>query len=311
MPSNSDSRAFKTRDASSYDSLTNEFDRFTERFTASLAERMVSLARLSTNERVLDIGTGTGIVAFRAAERVGPAGKVLGIDLSQEMLRTARSKALRAARSNGVEFSRMDAEALALEDCSFDAVLSLFALLHFPNPLAALQEMSRVLRPGGRLVVAIGSGPALLSCAALIQGMRHLNRIRLERQGKLLTAPRFLNALVEKYLPKPDEPEESSLAGRSLSRSRIIPPLVRAAGFAEVRTHWLGHQACVETPEEFWEIQRTFSSIARKRLGTAPPEQVEKLKMEFLEICRQVQSRGGKLVYPSAAFYVTAVRAAA
>ncbi|MEP6703313.1 MAG: hypothetical protein ABJB34_00750, partial [Acidobacteriota bacterium] len=62
-------------------------------------------------------------------------------------------------------------------------------------------------------------------------------------------------------------------------------------------------------PEEFWEIQRTFSSISRKRLNDAPPDKLESLRREFFRQCETVQSRGGNLAYPFAAYYVTAVRA--
>jgi len=58
--------------------------------------------------------------------------------------------------------------------------------------------------------------------------------------------------------------------------------------------------------EEFWELQATFSSTARKRLAAAPGEEIEKLRKEFLETCRRAISYGGKLAYPYAAFFVTA-----
>jgi hypothetical protein len=64
----------------------------------------------------------------------------------------------------------------------------------------------------------------------------------------------------------------------------------------------------IATPEEFWEIQCTFSSIARKRLAAAPPEKVTSLREQFLERCREVQGRGGRLVYPFGAFFVAAER---
>ncbi len=301
------SQAFKTRDASSYDAVTNEFDLYTERLSRPLVARLISLAQLRPSERILDIGTGTGVVALQAAEQVGRNGKVVGIDLSEGMLARAKAKAERAGCTDQVEFRRMDAETLELEDQSFDAVLSLFALFHFPNPLSAIKEMFRVLRPNGRLVLAVGSGPPLLSSSGLIQGGRHLRQMWLKRQGKLLTAPSFLNRLVENYFPESDEQEETSLAKHS-SKNANVPPLIRQAAFVDILTYWQGHEAIIETPEEFWDIQSTFSSIARKRLSNAPSEKVETLRDEFLETCRRVKSRGGQLVYPFAAFYVAAKR---
>ncbi len=299
---------FKSRDAASYDSVTEAFERFTDRLTAPLARRTVALARLSPAERILDVGTGTGVVALEAARRIAPGGKILGIDLSEGMLATAKIKAARARLADRVEFRRMDAEALQLEDQSCDVVLSLFALLHIPNPRAALTEMFRVLRPGGRLVLAVGSGPALFSLSGLIHRAGRLLELMLVRQGKQLTGPGFLNHMVERRLPLPDVSEESALAGEHANRAGSVPPLVRQAGFIKVRTDWEGHQAVVQTPEEFWDMQQTFSSIARKRLAAATPEQVEHLREEFLSECRQAQARGGRLVYPFAAFYVIAER---
>ncbi len=302
------SQTFKTRDASSYDAVTNQFDLFTERLSRPLAARLIELAYLKPSEHVLDVGTGTGVIALPAAEHVGRNGRVIGIDLSEGMLARAQAKAERAGLGDRVEFRRMDAETLELEDQSFDAALSLFALFHFPNPLSAMKEMFRVLRPNGRLVLAVGSGPPLLSPSGLIQGGRQLRQMWLKRRGKLLTGPSFLNRLLEKHFPESDEQEETSLAKHSSNRTRNVPPLIRQAAFVEIRTYWQGHEAIIKTPEEFWDIQSTFSSIARKRLSNAPSEKVETLRDEFLETCRRVQSHGGQLVYPFAAFYVAAKR---
>src|SRR5579872_1934943 len=163
MHSTEDSVKFKTRDAASYDSLTGEFERFTQRFTQPLAERLVELAALGTSHRVLDVGTGTGVVALAAAAETSFRGTIIAVDLSGGMLAAAQSKVLNQGLTRRVAFARMDAEQLALQNASFDTVISLFALLHFPNPLSALREMFRVLRPGGRLVIAVGSGPPLFS----------------------------------------------------------------------------------------------------------------------------------------------------
>src|SRR5688572_30101410 len=123
---------FKQKDASSYDEVTAEFDRFTERFTGVIASRVVECARLHPGEQALDVGSGTGVVTFKAAARIAPHGKIVGIDLSDGMLRKAREKSAQAGGTGTVSFLKMDAEALEFPDGAFDCVLSLYALRHFP-----------------------------------------------------------------------------------------------------------------------------------------------------------------------------------
>jgi ubiquinone/menaquinone biosynthesis C-methylase UbiE len=124
---------------------------------AQLAEAqavLLALASPAVGEQVLDIACGTGLVSFDAARAVGPGGRVLGIDLSERMIAAAERRATDLELSN-CSFSRMDAEMLALPDARFDAVLCALGLMYVPNPERALREMGRVLRPGGRLCVAV------------------------------------------------------------------------------------------------------------------------------------------------------------
>ncbi|HEX8695704.1 MAG TPA: methyltransferase domain-containing protein [Longimicrobium sp.] len=106
-------------------------------------------ARIEPGRRVLDVACGTGVLAREAAARAGAAGRVVGLDQSEEMLAVARRVA------PGIEWRRGAAEALPFEDGSFDAVVSQFGLMFFADRLAAIREMMRVLRPGGRLAVAV------------------------------------------------------------------------------------------------------------------------------------------------------------
>lgn len=116
--------------------------------------RLLQCAALRPGEHVLDVASGTGLVAFAAADRVGDSGRVLGVDLSGEMVAQARSHADAAVHAN-VAFERMDAEALALPDAGFDAALCALGLMYVPEPEQALREMRRVLKPGGRAVLAV------------------------------------------------------------------------------------------------------------------------------------------------------------
>lgn len=113
------------------------------------AGRMIEAAGVRPNQRVLDVGCGTGVLARTAAERVGRVGKVVGVDINEGMLAVARRKAPH------IEWRFGPAEELPFEDNGFDAVVSQFSLMFFEDRLAALREMARVLRPGGRFAVAV------------------------------------------------------------------------------------------------------------------------------------------------------------
>jgi SAM-dependent methyltransferase len=109
-----------------------------------------ALGSIRPGEAVLDLGCGAGFDAFVAAQLVGPAGRVVGIDLSPEMLAMAEA-GLREAKSPQIEFQVAQVEVLPFPDASFDVALSNGVLNLIPDKAAALREIFRVLRPGGRL----------------------------------------------------------------------------------------------------------------------------------------------------------------
>jgi ubiquinone/menaquinone biosynthesis C-methylase UbiE len=115
---------------------------------------LLALAALQGGERVLDVACGTGLVSFRAAASVGPEGAVLGTDLSENMVECARAMAAQPHLRH-TTFARMDAEDLRLPDGTFDVALCALGLMYVPHPVRALQEISRVLKPGGRAVAVV------------------------------------------------------------------------------------------------------------------------------------------------------------
>jgi arsenite methyltransferase len=113
----------------------------------------VTLAALRDGETVLDLGSGGGLDCFRAARQVGTTGRVIGIDMTEDMLDRARRNLERLDLPQ-VEFRRGLIEALPVEDASVDVVISNCVINLAPDKDLVLREIARVLRPGGRLAVA-------------------------------------------------------------------------------------------------------------------------------------------------------------
>ena len=111
--------------------------------------RVIEAARIQSGQRVVDVACGTGVLARAVAERVGPEGSTVGVDINEGMLAVARAK------SPGIEWRQAPAEKLPLDDDTIDSVVSQFGLMYFEDQQGALEEMIRVLRPGGNLAVAV------------------------------------------------------------------------------------------------------------------------------------------------------------
>lgn len=169
----------------------------------SWAPRMVAAARLASGMHVLDVACGTGVLAVEAAKAVSPDGEVVGIDLNPGMLAVARRK------TSHVDWLQAAAEALPFEDGRYDAVVSQFGLMFFADRQGAIEEMWRVLRPGGRLVIAVWDSldrtPGYTAVTAL------LARLFGEEIADLLKSPYSLgdvdalrSLLVESSVENPD-----------------------------------------------------------------------------------------------------------
>ena len=137
-----------------WDLAAEEYEPLWQRQLADARSALFSAASVAAGERVLDVACGTGLVALDAARIVGAEGRVVGVDLAGKMVAAARARAAVLGLSN-VTFQRMDAQKLELPDASFDVVLCALGLMYVPDPVAALSEMRRILRPGGRMVAAV------------------------------------------------------------------------------------------------------------------------------------------------------------
>lgn len=125
--------------------------KFVPALFADWAPHVVDMADVIRGHSVLDAACGTGIVARTALDRVGPEGQVVGVDLNQAMLTVA------GRVCPGIELHRADVTDIPFESGTFDAVLCQMALMFFPDRVAAIEEMRRVVKPGGTVVVMVPS----------------------------------------------------------------------------------------------------------------------------------------------------------
>jgi len=139
-----------------FDRIAPVYDTWAGGQHGRVAARLVELAAPQKGEHVLDVATGTGLVAHLVAPRVAP-GSVIGVDLSGQMLAIARSKQSadpKSVRSGNLQFLGMAAEHLVFRPETFELVTMGEALAYLADPTAALAEAVRVLKPGGRLAVS-------------------------------------------------------------------------------------------------------------------------------------------------------------
>jgi len=122
----------------------------TDRLVRPLDDRALDVLAPAPGQRILNVGCGSGDCSLRLARRVGPEGRVTGVDVSEVLLRTARER-LRGSGLSNVIFERVDAQVHPFEPEGRDAVYSRFGITFFEEPGAAFANLLRALRPGGRI----------------------------------------------------------------------------------------------------------------------------------------------------------------
>ena len=168
----SDGQSAKARMRAAFDRLAPDYD--SAGCFAYFGRRLVEEVGVEPGHQVLDVACGAGAVLLPAAERVGPTGTVVGIDLSEGMARIASAKAQQLGLAATVRV--VDAERLDFADGAFDRVLCGFGLMFFPHLDQAMAELRRVLRTGGRVGVSTWRVTQVADLAAVLEERHPVGR---------------------------------------------------------------------------------------------------------------------------------------
>jgi len=183
---------------------------------APLGLEAIRRADVRSGESVLDIGCGCGATSLQLAERVGPSGSVIGLDISEPMLARARERAAERELAQ-LAFVNGDAQTFAFEPAGRDLVYSRFGVMFFQDPTAAFANLRRALRPGGRVAFAcwqeIGRNPWMLV--------------------PLLAAA--------KHVPLPAPPAEGAPGPFAFADPEHVRRILAGAGFSDIAI--AGHEA--------------------------------------------------------------------
>ena len=253
------------------DAATFYEELFVPALFAQWGPRMVDTLGPLPGERALDVACGTGVLARELANRLGGA-NVTGIDINEGMLAVARM------RAPEIQWRNAQADALPFDDARFDVVGCQFGLMFFPDRVAALAEMWRVLRPGGRLAVAVWASLEETPAYATVVAM--LSRLFGEPVANELRAPFCLG-------------DRDALA--SLFRAAKIPDAriattIGDAKFASIR-------AWVDADAKAWTLA--------ERLDTA---EYDRLQREAQAALVGFTNDEGRVVFDSPAHIVSAVK---
>ena len=232
--------------------------------------------RASAGESILDVGSGPGFLACELAEEVGASGRVVGVDISSAMNSIASRRVAASGFGDRAEILEGDATALAFADATFDAAVSMQVIEYLAEPDAALHQLARVLRPGGRLVIIDTDWDSLVWEAT-------------DRRRAARIAAAWNEHLPDPYLPRSLAPRLRA-AGFEVSEVRIVPILNTAYdattfsyNIARLIAAFVpGHEGISEDEASQWlndlaELQRQgryFFSVNRYLFAASRPASV-------------------------------------
>jgi ubiquinone/menaquinone biosynthesis C-methylase UbiE len=247
-------------------------DRFDEQSGEVATAWMLEAVRLRPGDRVLELACGPAGVGLQAARAVGPEGHVLSTDFAQPMVDAARRRAEEEKLEN-MEFRVVDAESIDLPDASFDAVLCRYGYMLMADPGAALRETSRVLRPGGRLALAVWG-----------------------EAGENPWASTPMRAVMEHFDAPPPEPGAPGMF--ALAEEDRLRSLLEEAGLSKIRVERVEAVERYESVDAWWNFIREVAGPLATLLAGLSDADREAIRNRASEMASQY-AENGTLRFPS------------
>jgi ubiquinone/menaquinone biosynthesis C-methylase UbiE len=241
------------------------YDNVGPRFFSHFGQRLVELAEIPAGAHVLDVAAGRGAILFPASERVGSTGRVVGIDIAGGMIDQMKAQIARRGLKQAEAYV-MDAEQLDFPDASFNYVLCGFGVFFFPQFQRALAEFSRVLVPGGHLVLSTWGADD--------------NRWK------------WMEQVTKKYAPPTDSrPQSFAGSNADFKTPDGMKAIMTAAGFVDF-------QVIPEDAEFWYSDEKEWLTVAwshgqRYVLEVLPPEAFDQWKQEMFENLRAMKRGEG------------------
>lgn len=245
------SRSRKQKVAAGFNLASVGYDRQAIRFLALTARRLVELAGIESGETILDVATGTGAAAIAISPIVGANGRVIGIDIAQDMLDVAQRN-IKTANLTNIDLQVGDGECLNFSANSFDKVICASGIFFFPDMLAGLRDWLRVTKAGG--VVAFSSFGE-----SAFNPMREMYANRIQNYGVELPNSRGI---------------------QRLNTTEKCSDLMQQAGFVDFDIHQEQLGYYLRDIDDWWDI--ILHTGFRHSLSQLQPEKLAQFKIEHL-----------------------------